>query len=149
MTVPHSTNFTICIVFRLWRKRSLNLFSTVENTNTKTELKYDKKKTYRLSLTTNRGSQTIILPSSFNGKRIVIWLTENSNANITKASISNYSSTLTEASSPIRNQRVNFGFTTQDGVLHRLMYSNNFYDFDSEQYHRIVIQEKISGSYLE
>ena len=60
------------------------------------------------------GTKTIILPSSFNGKRIVIWLAENTNANITKAILSNYSSTLIQASSPIRNQRVNFGFTTED-----------------------------------
>ena len=147
MTVPHSTNLTICIVFHFWRNRSFNVFSTVASTSTETELKYDKK--HQLSLTTKRGSKTIILPSRFNGKRIFIWLTETSNANITKAVLSSYSSTLTQASSPIRNQRVNFGFTTEDGVLHKIMYFKNFYDFDSEQYHRIAIQEKLSGSYLE
>ena len=128
--------------------RSFNLFSTVANTNLKTELKYEKK-TYRLSLTTNMGTKTIILLSSFNGKRIVVLLTENANANITKAILSNYSSTLVQASSPVRNQRVNFGFTAEDGVLHKILYSKNFYDLDSEEYHRILIQEKLSGRYLE
>ena len=56
---------------------------------------------------------------------------------------------LIQASLPIRNQRVNFGFTTEDGILHKIMYSKNFYDLDSEEYHRILIQEKLSGSYLE
>ena len=91
------------------------------------------------------------MPNSMNGKRIVIWLTENSNANITKAAGSNNRSTLTESSSPLsnQNQRVNFGFLSDDGVIHRLMYSTNFYDFDSEVYDRVLVQEKLSGSYVE
>ena len=95
------------------------------------------------------GTKTVILPNSFDGKRIVIWLAEKSNENITKAILSNYSSTLIQASSPFKNQRVNVGFTTEDGVLDKIMYSKNFYDLDSEEYHRILIQEELSGSYLE
>ena len=84
ITFPHSPDYTMCVVFHFWRNRSFNLFSTVANSNLKTELKYDKK-TYRLTLTTNMGTRSVILPSSFNGKRIVIWLAENTNANITKS----------------------------------------------------------------
>ena len=43
ITVPHSPDYTMCVVFHFWRNRSFNLFSTVANTNLKTELKYDKK----------------------------------------------------------------------------------------------------------
>ena len=83
--------------------------------------------------------------SSFNGKIIVLWLTENFNTNITKASISNYSSTLTIPAVQYNvNQR--WKFTTEDGVLIRLMYSPNFYDFDSTQFHKVMLQEKLSGS---
>ena len=102
-----------------------------------------------MSLATNQGSTNITIPSSFNKKKIIIWLTENSNANITKEVISNYAETLTQASSPIGNRRQNFGFTTEVGTLHRLMYYKNYYDLDSEQYHRISMQEKLSGSYIE
>ena len=147
MTVPHSTNYTICLVMSFWRNRNMNLFSHVINTNLKTELKYDKS-TNRMTLTTNRGSTNITIPSVFHGKKIVIWSTGNSNANITKLAISNYSSTLTQASSPVVNRRKNFGFSTEDGIIHRLMNLKNFYYFDSEQYHRILIQEKLSGSYV-
>ena len=28
------------------------------------------------------------------------------------------------------------------------MVSPNFYDFDSEQFHRVMLQEKINGSYI-
>ena len=91
------------------------------------------------------------MPNILNGKQIVIWLTENSNARVTKAAVSNYSSTLTQASSPLgnQNQRSNFGFSSDNGVIHRLMYSINFYDVKEEVYHRVLVQEKLSGSYVE
>ena len=44
------------------------------------------------------------------------------------------------------NQR--WKFTTEDGLLYKLMYSKNFYDFDSEQFHKVMIQQKINGSYI-
>ena len=85
--------------------------------------------------------------SSFNGKRIVLWLTENFDTNVTKASISNYSSTLTIPAVQYNvNQR--WKFTTEDGVLNKLMYSPKFYDFDSTRFHKVMLQEKLSGSYI-
>ena len=138
----------MCVVMHFWNIRNFNPLSSVTNTNLKTELKYDKS-TNKISLTTNRGSTNIDIPSSFNNKKIVIRLTENSNVNIRKAVISNHATTLTQASAPTGNQRQNFGFTTEDRTLHRLMYSKNFYDFDSEQYHRIIMQGKLSGSYVQ
>ena len=85
--------------------------------------------------------------SSFNGKKIVIWLTENFSSNVTKVKISNYSSTLTIPAVQYNvNQR--WKFTTEDGVLNKLMYSPNFYDTDSEQYHKVMLQEKLNGSYI-
>ena len=148
ITVPHSPNYTMCVVMHFWNIRNFNPLSSVTSTNLKTELKYDKS-TNKISLTTNRGSTNIDIPSSFNNKKIVIRLTENSNVNIRKAVISNHATTLTQASAPTGNQRQNFGFTTEDRTLHRLMYSKNFYDFDSEQYHRIIMQGKLSGSYVQ
>ena len=150
VTVPHSPNFTLCVVMKFLYNRGFTLFSNVANTNLKTELKFNILRR-KLTLTTNQGSQTITLPSSMYGKRIVIWLTENSNAGITKAAISNYASTLTQTSSPLtsQNPRLNFGFSLVDTTIQRLMYSTNFYDFDSEVYHRVLVQEKLSGSYVE
>ena len=81
-------------------------------------------------------------------KKTVIWLTENSNANITKLAISNYCSTLTQASSPVGDQSLNFGLFIGNRILYRWMYSTKFDDFDSEQYRKILIQEKLDGSYI-
>ena len=99
-------------------------------------------------MTTNRGSTNITF-SLQNKNEIFLWLTENSNARITKASISNYRAKLTQASNAITNDRLQFGFTADAALLIKFMYSKNFYDFDSVQYHKILIQEKLSGTYIE
>ena len=66
---------------------------------------------------------------------------------IQMSQISNYSSTLTIPAVQYNvNQR--WKFTTEDGVLQKLMYSSNFYAFDSEQFHRVMLQEKLNGSYI-
>ena len=85
--------------------------------------------------------------SSFNGKKIVIWLTENFSSNVSKVKISNYSSTLTIPAARYTNEQ-KFDFTTEGGVLSKIMYSPNFYDTDSEQYHKVMLQEKLNGSYI-
>ena len=85
--------------------------------------------------------------SEFSGKIIVVWLTENFDTNVTKVKISNYSGTLT-IPAVYYNVNQRWKFTTEDGVLYRLMYSPNFYDTDSEQYHKVVLQETLNGSYI-
>ena len=87
------------------------------------------------------------MPRSFDEKRIVLWQTENFDSNVTKVKISNYSATLTI---PAVHYNVNqrWKFTTEDGVINKLMYSPNFYDDDSEQYHKVILQEKLNGSYI-
>ena len=84
--------------------------------------------------------------TSFNGKIIVLWLTENFDANVTKVKISNYVTLTIPAVHYNVNQR--WKFTTEDGVLNKLMFSPNFYDTDSEQYHKVILQEKLNGSYI-
>ena len=70
------------------------------------------------------------------------------NSNVSKASISNYSSTLTITASQYSISQY-WEFTTEDGEINKLMYSPNFYDFDSEQYHKVMLQkEKLNGSYV-
>ena len=109
-------------------------------------LKYDKTNN-KLSLTSGSSTQSITIPSDFNGKRIVVWLAEKFSSNVTKVKISNYSSTISIPAVQYSNFQ-DFEFTTEGGVLNKIMYSKNFYDFDSEQYHKVMIQEKLNGSYI-
>ncbi|CAH3023414.1 unnamed protein product [Porites evermanni] len=101
----------------------------------------------KLTLTVNKTTQNFTMPGSFNGKIIVVWLAEDFSSNVTKVSISNYSSTLTIPAVQ-KSFLQQFDFTTEDGVLLRLMYSPKFYDTDSEQFHKVMLQEKLSGSYV-
>ena len=80
-------------------------------------------------------------------KKIVIWLAEDFNQNITKAKISNYSAILSLQAVRYTNQQ-EIMFNTEDGVLSKIMFSPNFYDDDSEQYHKVMLQEKLNGSYI-
>ena len=74
-------------------------------------------------------------------------MAENNNSIVTKVNISNYSSTLTLANSNYTTNQY-FDFITEDGVISKIMFSPNFYDFDSEQFHRVMTQEKLNGSYI-
>ena len=47
-----------------------------------------------INLVVNKVRRQLTFPSSFNGKKIVIWLAEDFSQNITKAKISNYSAIL-------------------------------------------------------
>lgn len=53
---------------------------------------------------------------------------------------------LTQHSNRIPSGRETSGISPQDAVIYKVMYSPNFYDFDSEQCHKIMIQEKLNGS---
>ena len=80
-------------------------------------------------------------------KKIVIWLAEDLSQNITKAKISNYSAILSLQSVRYTNLQ-RFTFNTEDGVISKIMFSPNFYDIDSDQYHKVLLQEKLNGSYV-
>ena len=143
----HSSKSTLCIVFTHWRNRSFTLTKYLStNNNILVKLNYDKTNN-KVTLTVNRATQNFTMLSEFSGKIIVLWLTENFDSDVTKVKISNYSATLTI---PAVHYNVNqrWKFTTEDGVLNKLMYSPNFYDDDSEQYHKVMIQEKLNGSYI-
>ena len=143
----HSSKSTLCIVFKHWRNRNFTLTKYIStNNNILVKLNYDKTNNL-VKLNLNKITLSSSMPSSFNGKRIVLWLTESFDTNVTKVKISNYSGTITI---PAVHYNVNqrWKFTTEDGVLNKLMYSPNFYDFDSIQYHKVMLQEKLNGSYI-
>ena len=87
------------------------------------------------------------MPSRFSGKKIVLYIAESFSAGVTKVKISNYSSTIT-MSAVNYNRDQQFIFTTEDGVLSKLLFSPNFYDVDSDQYHKVILQEKLDGAYI-
>ena len=87
------------------------------------------------------------MPSSFSGKKIVLYIAESFSGGITKVKISDYSSTISMSSVNYNNNQ-QFVFTTEDGVLNKILFSSNFYDIDSDQYHKVILQEKLDGAYI-
>ena len=144
---PNFTNFTLCIVFYHWNNRDIALFKkNSDNNQDLLSVTFTKAAGY-LTLLVNNKRSYFQLPSNFNGKKIVLWLTQSVDSIASKVNISNYSSTL-ELSTANHASSQNFDFTTEDGVLNKIMFSPNFYDFDSEQFHRVMLQEKLNGSYI-
>ena len=140
-------NYTLCMVFYHWDNRDFALVKkNKQNNQNLMSLTYTKAAGY-LTLLTSSKRQFFSLPNSFNGKKIVLWLAHSVDTIVTKANLSNYSSTLTiDNANYVPNQ--NFDFTTEDGIMNKIMFSPNFYDFDSEPFKKIMIQEKINGSYI-
>ena len=138
--------FTLCMVFYHWRNRSFSIHKKSNLNNNLLSLFYSNSSN-QIVLSVNNQIRSFTLLNSFNGKKIVIWLAEDVSKNITKAKISNYNSILSLQTTHYSIEQ-DFTFTTQDGVLSKIMFSTNFYDTDSEQYHKVMLQEKLDGSYV-
>ena len=140
-------NYTLCMVFYIWTNRDFALVKKNSQDNQYLlSLTYTKAAGY-VTLISNSLRVSFPLPHGFNGKKIVLWLAHSVDTIVTKANLSNYSSTLSiDNANYVPNQ--NFDFTTDDGILNKIMFSPNFYDFDSEPFKRIMIQEKLNGSYI-
>ena len=140
-------NYTLCMVFYHWSNRDFALVKkNSQDNHTLLSLTFAKAAGY-LTLLSNSIRNSFALPSNFDGKKIVLWLTQSVDSIVIKFKISNYSSILTLDSSNYTTSQY-FDFITENGVLCKLMFSPNFYDFDSEQFHRVMLQEKINGSYI-
>ena len=141
------TKYTLCLIFQHWRNRNFSIKKKDTNSNTTLLDLYYTTSGNTVNLVINNVTRQLTLPSDFNGKKIVIWLAEDFSQNITKVKISNYSAILSLQAVRYTNEQ-NFEFTTQDGVVSKIMFSPNFYDTDSEQYHKVLLQEKLNGSYV-
>ena len=100
----------------------------------------------KLKLQTNGDHKdSITVLNSSNGKQVVFWLTKKGTGFIlvVKASMSNHFATLMRLSNLAFQNNNKFQITSEDAVIHKVMYSPNFYDFDSMQYHKIKIKQLI------
>ena len=141
------TSYTLCIVFTLWRNRNFSITKKDSNSNQTLLFLYYLNVNNTLNLHNANTRKNISIPGSFNGKKVVLWLTESINNHVTKVKISNYSAEIiANVVSHSSNQK--FEFLNQDGVIEKFMYSPNFYDTDSIEYHKVILQEKLNESYI-
>ena len=148
-------SFILCVVMQLWLNRNMYIKTFMrDGVDEKPHFIYDKT-TKKLKLQTNglaesTNEPSITLLNSFNGKRVVFWLTKKGTGGdfTVKASISNYSGTFTISCELASQSNYIFRISSEDAKIYRIMYSPNFYDFDSHEFHTIIMQEKLSGSYI-
>ena len=148
---PNLTNtFTLCIIFYHWRNRDFDIYNKDNNGRIFLHLEYSNILN-QLIINVLGSVAKLTMLSSFSGKKNVLWLTQSLNNNLTRVKINNYNSLLSlsrvgNISFPATQQKIEF--TTQDGVLCKIMFSPNFYNTDNEIYHKVMLQEKIDGSYI-
>ena len=141
------TSYTLCLVFTFGRNRNFSITKKDANSNQTLFFFYYLNVNNLLNLHIGNTRKNLSIPGSFNGKKVVLWLTESISDHVTKVKISNYSAEIiANLVSHSSNQK--FEFLNQDGVIEKFMYSSNFYDNDSVQYHKIMLQEKLNGSYI-
>ena len=142
----NTTDFTICLVFYHWSNRNFGISKHNINTGQLLSLTYQTNNR-QLILDVGLSRSVMSMLNSFSGKKNVIWLTQSASNNLTRCKINNYNSLLSVSRVQNSTQQ-KFNFTTQDGILCKIMFSPNFYNTDSEIYHKIMLQEKINGSYI-
>ena len=114
------------------------------------------KTTKKITLQTNglrdgsTNETSITLLNSFNGKRVVFWLTKKGTGGdlTVKASVSNYSRTWTLSSALVSQSTYTFRIFSEDAMIFKIMYTPNSHDLDSLEFHRIMLEEKLNGSYV-
>ena len=85
------TSYTLCIIFTLWRNRNFSITKKDINNNQLLLYLYYLNVNNTLNLHISNTRKNIPIPSSFNGKKVVLWLAENIRTSTTKVKISNYS----------------------------------------------------------
>ena len=122
----NTTNFTLCLIFYHWRNRSFGIYKRDKNNRKLISLEY-RNLNQQLILDVGSLRSVLSMLNDFNGKKNVVWLTQSSNNNLTKVKINNYNSLLS-VSRVVNTNEQKFEFTSQDGVLCKIMFSPNFYD---------------------
>ena len=149
-------SFTLCVVMQLWLNKSLSIKTIMSNgAYEKAHLIYEKT-TKKLTLQTNglrtgsTNETSITLLNSFSGKCVVFWLPKKGTGGdlTVKASISNYSGTLTLSSALASQSTYTFRIFSEDATIYKIMYTPKFHNLDSLEFHRIMLQEKLNGSYV-
>ena len=143
----YSNSYTLAIVFKLKANQDFYLIKlNSENKQNLLRLNY-KSSTRLLNLLIGQTHGSLVIPSSFIDKTVILWLSADFNSNITKLSLSNYSQSISlNAFQYHVNQK--WEFLSKDGELYKLMYSTNFYNINSDNYHKIMLQEKLNGTFI-
>lgn len=143
----YSSKYTLAIVFKLKANQDFYLTKlNSQNNQSLVQLNYTSSRRI-LNLLVGRTPGNLVVPNSFIDKTVILWLTADFNSNITKLSLSNYSQSIT-VNAVVYHANQKWEFLSKDAEIYKLMYSTNFYDINSDSFHKITLQEKLNGTHI-
>ena len=87
--------------------------------------------------------------SDFQNKQLFLWICYDSSQNLYKMALSNYSSHISETFNPPSNYQSRQLEIDYEAYVNKIGLIDQFIDVDSLVFHRIILEEKRNGSYLE
>ena len=92
--------------------------------------------------------QTTTFPSDFKNKQLCIWICYDASKRLYKMALSNFSTHINYSLSRSINFQSNQFEIDYLGFVNKVGFIDKFIDIDSLDFHRILLEEKRSGSYL-
>ena len=93
--------------------------------------------------------QTTSFPSDFKNKQLCIWVCYNAASRLYKMALSNFSTHINYSLSRSINFQSNQFEIDYLGFVNKIGFVDKFIDIDSLDFHRILLEEKRNGTYLE
>ena len=87
--------------------------------------------------------------TDFQNKQTFVWICYDGSTNFHRFSLSNYSSHIQETFNPPTNFQSNQLEIDFDGYVKKVGLIDKFIDIDSLEFHKILLEEKRNGSYIE
>ena len=95
------------------------------------------------------GTHETTFTSDFQNKQLFVWICFDGTHNLYKMALSNYSSHVSETFSPPVNFQSRQLEIDYEVYVNKIGFTNRFIDIDDLEFHRITLEEKRNGSYLE
>ena len=95
------------------------------------------------------GTHETTFTSDFQNKQLFVWICFDGTRNLYKMALSNYSSHVSESFSPPSNFQSRQLEIDYEAYVNKIGFTDRFIDIDDLEFHRITLEEKRNGSYIE
>ena len=95
------------------------------------------------------GTHETTFTSDFQNKQLFVWICFDGTRNLYKMALSNYSSHVSETFSPPSNFQSRQLEIDYEAYVNKIGFTDKFIDIDDLEFHRITLEEKRNGSYIE
>ena len=95
------------------------------------------------------GTHETQFTSDFQNKQLFVWICFDGTQNLYKIALSNYSSHVSETFNPPVNFQSSQLEIDYEAYVNKIGFTDRFIDIDDLEFHRIMLEEKRNGSYLE